>query len=701
MKPMVILLACLVLIGSLFAVTITTDTTLAGDSAAILINASGVTLDCAGYYVDTSIISNFGSTTIKNCWVKHYNAVYCEKNSVITIVGDGNTVQNSHLNYRNTGAGDMCSCPCYLNIGAGSNNKILNVSGFWDTSACYGEFDLSVGTQTNFQMVNTTWGGFYPAGTIFNGFSGITLDNSMNAWSSTTAISATLINGSTGVVLRNLPEEIYSGHKDVEVSNSAGVTIENSANVNVSASSSVTANNVTTLMLTASTPYSITNATTLTLIDQNLIICPVATTFKQGAVSSLTIRNSTACAFEQMTNATISLASSSGGTYYNSTIFAFSSDNTSNGNTILQNTIIPSSTLHIYGAGNAITSNLIKNTTIGANWNFQLDAGSTGNVFRNNIFNASTKLVLNSNPNDTSTNTAINNAYGNVLNGAKSVYGIVPFLDAVTSKWNTVLYYGDWGTNVPYSVDADLTNLTDAHPLTPFLANASASGLNVTITSPADLSVITDSLTFATTYSITGGVNMTYCSIFFQKQGTGFYEILKYIACNSSSDTNTLLGDGVYQVQVTAFDSGGAQWDAHNFTVAIAAPGGGGGGLPPIVPIAGNATNGTSTALDDVIDEIGDSIDAGTILDDLPMIIDNLVDALPNIPFLKWLNDWLKDCTFGIPNLLWFLLAALLYIWRQSQRPQTRMWQALTVAVIFAVIVAYFTYRQYLGSCGA
>jgi len=693
MRPSVILLACLVLIGSLFAVTITTDTTLSADSGGILINASGVTLDCNNFVVDASIISNFGSTTIKNCHVLHNNPVYCAAISTITLVGDGNTVENSYLNLRTNMAGDMC-CDSHLNIGAGSNNTIHNVSAFMSNSGpCPAEFVLSAGTQTNFEVVNTTWGGYYTTSTTFDGFSGITLDNSLNNW-------RTIINGSNGVVLKNLAAEtIYTIYP--LVSNSNGVTIDSSVEMYVSTSSSVTANNVTRLTLTASTPYTVTNATTLTLINQSLIICPTAIGFKDDATSTLTVSNSNACAFEKMTNATITLANgTSGTTIFNSTVFAYSSDNTSNGNTLLQNTITPSSTLLIYGANNSVTSNLIRNKTIGSNWNFQLVAGSGGNAFRNNIFNATTKLVLNSNPNGTSTNSVLNNAYGNVLNGAKSVYGIVPFLDAVTSKWNTVLYYGDWGTNVPYSVDADLTNLTDAHPLTPFIANASASGLNVTITSPADLSVITDSLTVATTYSITGGVNYTYCSIFFQKQGTGFYEILKYIACNSSSDTNTLLGDGVYQVQVTAFDSGGAQWDSHNFTMAIAAPSGGGGGGLPTVPIAGNATNSTNTALDNVLDQIGDSIDNGTILDDLPVIIDNLVDALPNIPFLKWLNEWLKDCTFGIPNLLWFLLAVLLYIWRQSQRPQTRMWQALTVAVIFAAIIAYFAYRQYLGSCG-
>jgi len=691
MRPLVILLACLVLIGSLFAVTIITDTTLSADSGSILINASGVTLDCAGYFVDASIVSNFGSTTIKNCWVKHYNPVYCAAFSTITLTGDNNLVQASYLNYNKDLSGNML-CDSVLNVGVGSNNHIINLSGWIGSSQLYNaDFVLTVGTQSNFLLENVHWGGSYTPSTTFNGFSNITLDNS---WST----GFTTINGSTDVFIKNAA----SGSSQlITVSQSSFINIENSNRIFVVSSGNVVANNITTLSLNTSVPYTVTNATTLTLINQNLIICPVATTFKQGAVSSLTIRNSTACAFEQMTNATIALTASSGGTYFNSTIFAFSSDNASNGNTILQNTIIPASTLLIYGANNSVTSNLIRNNTIGSNWNFQLVAGSGGNAFRNNIFNATTKLVLNSNPNGTSTNSVLNNAYGNVLQGSKSVYGIVPFLDAVTSKWNTVLYYGDWGTNVPYSVDADLTNLTDAHPLTPFIANASASGLNVTITSPADLSVITDSLTVATTYSITGGVNYTYCSIFFQKQGTGFYEILKYIACNSSSDTNTLLGDGVYQVQVTAFDSGGAQWDSHNFTMAIAAPSGGGGGGLPTVPIAGNATNSTNTALDNVLDQIGDSIDNGTILDDLPVIIDNLVDALPNIPFLKWLNEWLKDCTFGIPNLLWFLLAVLLYIWRQSQRPQTRMWQALTVAVIFAAIIAYFTYRQYLGSCGA
>jgi hypothetical protein len=123
-------------------------------------------------------------------------------------------------------------------------------------------------------------------------------------------------------------------------------------------------------------------------------------------------------------------------------------------------------------------------------------------------------------------------------------------------------------------------------------------------------------------------------------------------------------------------------FDAHPWTIYSVVPAGGGGGsLPP--------TNTTTT------------IPGGTITTDLPQIIKDLLGDLPNTPFFKWLDEWFKGCTFGIPNLVWFIIAALLYLAYQSkQAKSSKSRNVIAIVLIFAIVIAYFTYKDYLASCG-
>jgi hypothetical protein len=177
--------------------------------------------------------------------------------------------------------------------------------------------------------------------------------------------------------------------------------------------------------------------------------------------------------------------------------------------------------------------------------------------------------------------------------------------------------------------------------------------------------------------------------------------------CSETNANGSLPAYGFYVLNVSGV-FGSREYSANvsfwNLVLPTGLGGGGGGWLGLYFD---NTTTTLNSTLNDTLwadvfypdpdETIFDVI--GDIIDNLPKLIEDLLGRLPDIPFLKWLNEWLKGCTFGIPNLLWALLGILAFLYHQSGKAPSRSGTAISVSLVFLGVILFFTYRQYLGSC--
>ena len=489
------------------ALTINVSTTLTSDQGNILLNASGITLDCDNHYT-AYISSNFGGNTIKNCWqLRGYN---CLGAAGMDVVGDNNVIENNHFGLAPPNGVECCNFA--VNLAQGSNNKIINNS--FSTAnwvGCQAFTYITPTRQTNLLINSTVWGyGGNSFTQTLSNCNNCTIDNSgslrYHIFNSTgvtiqnRALPYTFdTTNSTNIIYTDLsfpagtPAILSNVHNVwlINIGSGWGLNVLNSTSINTrNYSGTLTLSEVDGYLMDTGVPTTlsmtdtqnvqsllgvVTNFTSLTLIRDSginiggyigtLTLVNSSAVQTTGPVNAISLDGAIQCNFNGIATSntslmlnTVDIIRSQGINIKDYTANAFGS---ATAQTVSCPFIAPhgawvrSIQMQVRNGSSGIT---FDNMTFAGNWGpglppsganlvtywlLYVNTGVTDVTLKNSIINTSINLVYDANM--PSVTTLENNGYAQTMRGAKNITGFI------VGRISPLLYIGIDGSDYPYN----------------------------------------------------------------------------------------------------------------------------------------------------------------------------------------------------------------------------------------------------------